>query len=194
MTRCISPKSVSNTWWLTALIMWWLEPTSPPTTLCTLHGADAGPPPRPRNLETRSSQCLSPRPPKVLRSFDRPESVSSTRWLAALKWWLKSASLPNTTSDARIMVTTVRCRAPARPQKEPHHSMTLRPTSKGASELTPCQIRVSSKQCLMSLKRLEPASLPTNQYSLPLLTVAARNLETLPRMTLHTTSKGASKH
>ena len=38
----------------------------------------------------------STRPPKVIMSLDCPKSVSSTRYLAALKWWLEPASPPAT--------------------------------------------------------------------------------------------------
>ena len=74
----------------------------------------------------------------MIPSLDCPKSVSSTRYLAALKWWLEPASPP--TTDARIVVL---CRSAAAPSHTPNHhtSMTLHATSQSDSELRLSQER-----------------------------------------------------
>ena len=71
------------------------------------------PPPRPRPV--RPLMPLQ-RPSKaVILSLDCPKSVSSTRCLAALKWWLEEASPP--TTGARIMMLWRSAAAPPHPHR-----------------------------------------------------------------------------
>ena len=55
-----------------------------------------GPLPRPRTLSTLTFSITLHATSKVILSLDCPTSVSSTRCLAALKWWLEHTSPPTT--------------------------------------------------------------------------------------------------
>ena len=68
----------------------------------------------------------------MILSLNCPKSVSSTRCLAALKWWLEPASPPATSRCTHHHTVAIRRRAPA----PSHLSMTLHATSQSDSELT----------------------------------------------------------
>ena len=95
-----------------------------------------------------------------------PKSVSSTRCLVALKWWLEQASRL-LRPDARIVVLWRSAAAPLPPPNSLLF-MTLHATSQSDFELRLPQERVLSTRCLAALKWwLEPASPPTTWCTYP---------------------------